>query len=95
MQNQDILFIEAQRFCWHNETFIFVKTTVKKGRYRICISRNGKEKLGHEEYEGSVTFKTEVAKQGNKEVKIKKRIPPVHEKIRELYIDIYQKSINN
>lgn len=95
MRNQDLLFIDAQRYCWSNQTLIYVKPTYRKGVYRICISRNGREKLGHEEYEGTPTYKTEILKQGNKELKIKKRIPPVHEKIRELYIDIYQKAINN
>lgn len=93
--DSDKLFIEAQRYCWFNNIYVVVKPQPKKGIYKIAISRSGKEKIGHQEYEGTLSFTTVVEKKGDKIIKHKVPVPSVHTKIRELYLDIYQKSINN
>lgn len=91
----DKLFIEAQKYCWFNEIYVLVKPLPKRGIYKIIISRSGKEKVGHQEYEDKLSFKTIEEKKGDKVLKHKVAVPSVHTKIRELYLDIYQKSFNN
>lgn len=95
MKQDDLLFIEAQRYCWFYQTFIYVKPTSKKGVYRIAISKCGKEEIGKNEYENCISYKKITKKEGNKEVVVKEKIPAIHEKIRELYINIYKESLKN
>lgn len=90
----DKLFIEAQKYCWFNEIYVLVKPLPKRGVYKIIISRNGKEKVGNQEYQDSLSFKIIEEKKGEKIIKHKIPIPSVHTKIRELYLDLYQKSFN-
>ena len=93
MRNTELYF--AQTFCWEHNIFVVVKPINNLGKYRLAISRNGREKLGDEIYEGTAKLKWQVIEtaQGIQK-KIKVLVPPVHERIKELYIDIYNKNFN-
>jgi hypothetical protein len=70
-----------------------VKCTSIKGRYRLAISRNGREKVGEEIYEHDISFRTfETESPTGIKTKHKIAVPPYWKKMEEIYIDIYEKN---
>lgn len=94
MRNTEFYF--ATNYCWENGIFIVVKPVNNNGQYRLAISRNGKEKIGHQVYKDKSTIKmiNNIVAYGTQK-NTTERVPAVDEKIKELYIDIFRKNINN
>lgn len=91
MRDTELYF--AQHFCWDHNIFIVVKPVNNNLKYRLAISRNGREKLGTQIYGDKQTLELiETTDANGKKKKVTVRIPSVHEKIKELYLDIYRKS---
>jgi hypothetical protein len=91
MRNTELYF--AQKFCWDHQIFVVVKTTPKLGRYKLAVSRAGREKIGEEVYESNGYIRTvEMISPTGLKTKHKIPVPPLHVKIAELYIDIYHKN---
>lgn len=78
-------------WCISKNILIYPKAS-NTGKYRIIICRNGKEKLGNEIYQDKETYKTVDVKTKNGVKKEKVRVPPLHDRIYELYKDIFEKN---
>lgn len=91
MRDTELYF--AMHFCWDHNIFIVVKPINNNLKYRLAISRNGKEKLGTQIYGDKPSLEMiEQADANGKKKKVTIRIPSVHEQIKALYLDIYRKS---
>lgn len=91
MRNTELYF--AQNYCWDHNIVVVVKQTGKPGKYRIAISRNGREKLGEEIYENHSSVRLmEVTSPTGQKTKHRYTVPPLHEKIESIYIDIFRKN---
>lgn len=91
MRNTELYF--AQKYCWDHNIFVVVKLTSKSGKYRIAISRNGREKLGEEIYENHSHMRlVELQSPTGQKTKHKVVVPAVHDKIESIYIDIFRKN---
>lgn len=90
MRNSE--FYYAFRFLEERNIKVFPVPINNSGSMKICISRSGREKLGHEVYKTYETSRLETIESNGCVRKIKVTIPPVHVKIEEIVIDIFRKN---
>ncbi|UOX35288.1 hypothetical protein LXD69_07155 [Flavobacterium sediminilitoris] len=84
-----------KKWCLENKITIYPKPVTNNGsRCKIVINRNGKEKIGSEIYEVQKTFKEVEIQTPSGMKKVKQVIPPLYEKIEQLYKDTYFKNQN-
>jgi len=89
---RDTPFIIASKVCWEHNIYVIVKP-IGNHRYKLAISRNGREKLGEQIYGDKTVQKFKMIETSDgKKHRQEIMVESVHKKIEELYIDIYQKN---
>lgn len=79
----------ATKVCWEHDIYVVIKPVSNK-KYRLAISRNGREKLGEQIYElQDVIKKVEVERFGRKQIQ-EVIIPGLYRKIEQLYLHLYE-----
>lgn len=84
-------FIKVLKVCWEHNVFVVVKP-ISRGKYKLAISRNGREKIGEKIYEDKPVHKTLIFEKNNKKYRQDVTIPSVHQMIESLYKDLYNKN---
>jgi len=86
MRNTDLYI--ATKVCWEHDVFVVVKP-FGNNKYKIAISRNGREKIGEQIYSDVPKSKVLIYEKGGKKYRQDITIPSVHQKIEELYLHLY------
>ena len=81
----------ATKVCWEHNVFVIIKP-VTKIKFKIAISRNGKEKLGEQVYGDKTVWKTVTTEVRGRTIKQAVEFPSVHKKVEMLYLDLYEKN---
>ncbi|MBN8565257.1 MAG: hypothetical protein J0M25_00795 [Flavobacteriales bacterium] len=89
MDNKE--FNKVLKVCWEHDVFVVVKP-ITRGRYKLAISRNKREKLGENVYEDKPVNKTLIFEKNGKKYRQDVTIPSVHQMIEKLYFDLYEKN---
>jgi hypothetical protein len=86
---RDSALYVATKVCWEHDIYVVVVPVYNK-KYRLAISRNGREKLGEQIYGDKEVTKTIEVEKYNKVQKHEIIIPSVHKKIEQLYLHLYE-----
>lgn len=86
---RDTALIIAMKVCWEHNIFVVVKP-IGNNRYKLAISRNGREKIGEQVYGDKATQKYKVVEISGKKYKEEVTVESVHKKIEELYLHLYE-----
>jgi hypothetical protein len=89
MENKAL--VRAMKVCWEHKMFVVVKP-ITKDKFRLAISRNGKEKVGEKVYENKPVTKILFIEANGKKYRQEVVIPSVHQMIETLYMDLYEKN---
>ena len=88
---RDTALYIATKVCWDHDVYVVVKP-ISQHKYKLAISRNGREKPGEQVYGDHPVTKPIFIERNGKKYRQEVFVPSVHQKIVELYLDLYQKN---